>query len=147
MRAVGLLGAGGGRLMVPLRAKWNVSTAFLPPASLAAKLCVRTFSEPSPTARSLNRKLILYSKPGCCLCDNLKEKLQGVFLLGGQDSLSDVQLEVRDITTNADWEGAYQYEIPVLARVNEDDSETVLPRLSPRLSIELIHKKLSSALR
>ncbi|KAI5083499.1 hypothetical protein GOP47_0003242 [Adiantum capillus-veneris] len=57
-----------------------------------------------------------------------------------------VMSPVRDITTNANWKGAYQYEIPVLARVNEDDSETVLPRLSPRLSIELVQKKLSAAL-
>lgn len=106
----------------------------------------------SATGSSKNRlssrkKLILYSKPGCCLCDTLKEKLDAVFLMGGEDSLSDVQFEIRNISTKTEWEAAYQYEIPVLARVNEDNSETVLPRLSPRLSIELIHRKLSAALR
>lgn len=40
------------------------------------------------------RKLILYSKPGCCLCDGLKEKLQSAFLIAGPDSLHDVDLEV-----------------------------------------------------
>eukprot|EP00250_Pteridium_aquilinum_P011303 c19978_g1_i1 orf=85-582(+) len=126
----------------------------LPLLRFNGKLCVRLFCQyrPAETPLSprphhpLNRKLILYSKPGCCLCDNLKEKLQAAILLGGQDSLSDVQLEMKDITTNTKWEVAYQYEIPVLACVNEDGSETVLPRLSPRLSIELIHKKLSAAL-
>ncbi|KAA0045230.1 DUF836 domain-containing protein [Cucumis melo var. makuwa] len=66
-----------------------------------------------------SRKLILYSKPGCCLCDGLKEKLHAAFLLSGPDSLHDV----RDITTNPEWERAYQYEIPVLAKVRSDGSE------------------------
>ncbi|XP_057870052.1 uncharacterized protein LOC131076747 isoform X2 [Cryptomeria japonica] len=71
------------------------------------------------------RKLLLYSKKGCCLCDGLKEKLHSAFLMGGPDSLADVQLEVRDITTNPDWEKAYQYEIPVLVRLLADGSEEV----------------------
>ena len=41
-----------------------------------------------------SRKLILYSKPGCCLCDGLKEKLHAAFLLSGPDSLHDVHLQV-----------------------------------------------------
>jgi hypothetical protein len=41
-----------------------------------------------------SRKLILYSKPGCCLCDGLKEKLQSAFLLSAPHSLSDVDLHV-----------------------------------------------------
>lgn len=45
-------------------------------------------SEPS------RRKLVLYSKPGCCLCDGLKEKLQAAFLLSGPDSLGNVDLQV-----------------------------------------------------
>ncbi|GAV84116.1 DUF836 domain-containing protein [Cephalotus follicularis] len=93
------------------------------------------------------RKLILYSKPECCLCDGLKEKLQAAFLLSGPDSLHDVDLQVRDITSNPKWEMAYQYEIPVLAKVLLDGTEETLPRLSPRLGVELIQKKLSAALR
>lgn len=45
-----------------------------------------------PTSSS--RKLVLYSKPGCCLCDGLKEKLHAAFLLSGPDSLHDVELQV-----------------------------------------------------
>ncbi|RZC94558.1 hypothetical protein C5167_026287 [Papaver somniferum] len=93
------------------------------------------------------KKLILYSKPGCCLCDGLKEKLQAAFILSGPDSLHDVQLQVRDITTNPQWENAYQYEIPVLARVRFDGTEETLPRLSPRLGVELVQKKLAALLR
>jgi len=40
------------------------------------------------------RKLVLYSKPGCCLCDALKDKLQLAFMVGGDLDLSDVELEV-----------------------------------------------------
>ncbi|KAB1205340.1 hypothetical protein CJ030_MR7G010719 [Morella rubra] len=75
------------------------------------------------------RKLVLYSKPGCCLCDGLKEKLQAAFLLSGPDSLHDI----RDITTNPEWERAYQYEIPVLAKVLSDGTEVAIARASLHL--------------
>ncbi|XP_044510477.1 uncharacterized protein LOC123228999 isoform X2 [Mangifera indica] len=101
----------------------------------------------STSPASSTRKLVLYSKPGCCLCDGLKEKLQAAFLLSGPDSLHDVDLQVRDITTNPEWEKAYQYEIPVLAKVLSDGTEEALPRLSPRIGVELIQKKISAALR
>ncbi|XP_010455249.1 PREDICTED: uncharacterized protein LOC104736869 [Camelina sativa] len=92
------------------------------------------------------RRLVLYSKPGCCLCDGLKEKLNAAFSLSpGSNSLNDVVLQVRDITTNPEWERAYQYEIPVLAKENSDGKEEILPRLSPRLSAEIIQKKLLAA--
>ncbi|KAH0777776.1 hypothetical protein KY290_009187 [Solanum tuberosum] len=100
----------------------------------------------SSSSSSTSRKLILYSKPGCCLCDGLKEKLNAAFSLSSPPSLHDVQLQVRDITSNPDWEKAYQYEIPVLARVRPDGTEEVLPRLSPRLGVEAIHKKIAAAL-
>ncbi|XP_045804792.1 uncharacterized protein LOC123897994 [Trifolium pratense] len=98
------------------------------------------------SSTSSSRKLILYSKPGCCLCDGLKEKLQSAFLLSGPHSLSDVDLHIRDITTNPEWEKAYQYEIPVLAKVLSDGTEEILPRLSPRLGVELLQKKIAAAL-
>lgn len=87
-------------------------------------------------------RLILYSKPGCHLCEGLEEKL---------DQIRDLnfELEVRDITTQADWFAAYQYEIPVLCRViNPDpDAETPpkeepLPRPSPRASVQQVQQML-----
>ncbi|KAG7552387.1 Thioredoxin-like superfamily [Arabidopsis thaliana x Arabidopsis arenosa] len=100
----------------------------------------------SSSSKPNTRKLVLYSKPGCCLCDGLKEKLNAAFSLSsGSDSLNDVTLQVRDITTNPEWERAYQYEIPVLAKENSDGKEEILPRLSPRLSAEIIQKKLLAA--
>ncbi|KZV35112.1 hypothetical protein F511_20205 [Dorcoceras hygrometricum] len=98
------------------------------------------------SSSSAPRKLILYSKPGCCLCDGLKEKLDAAFSLSGPHSINDVQLQIRDITSNPQWEKLYQYEIPVLARVREDGSEEVLPRLSPRLGVELVQKQIAAAL-
>ncbi|KAJ6939294.1 hypothetical protein NC651_005665 [Populus alba x Populus x berolinensis] len=100
----------------------------------------------SSSSSASRRKLILYSKPGCCLCDGLKEKLQAAFLLSGPHSLHDVDLQVRDITSNPEWERAYQYEIPVLAKVLSDGTEETLPRISPRLGVELVHKKIAAAL-
>ncbi|QCE15789.1 Thioredoxin-like fold [Vigna unguiculata] len=80
----------------------------------------RPLSSSSSSAEP-SRKLVLYSKPGCCLCDGLKEKLHAAFLLPGPDSLNDI----RDITSNPVWENAYQYEIPVLAKVLSDGTEAV----------------------
>ncbi|MFN4279958.1 glutaredoxin family protein [Thermosynechococcus sp.] len=76
--------------------------------------------------------LILYSKPGCHLCEGLQEKLA---------SLSEFTLEIRDITSRDDWWQAYQYEIPVLYLVM---GEQVLPvqRFSPRASAEHIRQRL-----
>ncbi|KOM41602.1 hypothetical protein LR48_Vigan04g180000 [Vigna angularis] len=102
----------------------------------------RPLSSSSSSAEP-SRKLVLYSKPGCCLCDGLKEKLHAAFLLAGPDSLNDI----RDITSNPEWENAYQYEIPVLAKVLSDGTEVALPRLSPRLGVELLHKKIAAALK
>jgi len=53
----------------------------------------RSLSSSSSSAEP-SKKLVLYSKPGCCLCDGLKEKLHAAFLLPGPDSLKDVDLQV-----------------------------------------------------
>ncbi len=79
-------------------------------------------------------KLILYSKPGCHLCEGLQEKLDQVTNL-------DFELEIRDITTRDDWFVAYQYEIPVLCQ-ELPQGEKPLPRLAPRASV----KKLAQIL-
>ena len=47
------------------------------------------------SSASKARKLVLYSKPGCCLCDGLKEKLHAAFSLSGPASLNDVVLQVK----------------------------------------------------
>jgi hypothetical protein len=85
-------------------------------------------------------KLVLYSKPGCHLCEGLEEKLRAL------DHLPFI-LEVRDITTRADWFQAYQYEIPVLCRVAETaqgEQEYPLPRLSPRASLAQVERLIQT---
>ncbi|MEO0540244.1 MAG: glutaredoxin family protein [Cyanobacteria bacterium P01_A01_bin.105] len=97
--------------------------------------------------------LIFYSKPGCHLCDGLKEKLDQLPHLS-------LQIEIRDITQNPAWFAQYQYEIPVLCRLikptesstGEDSShlgqpvEQPLPRLSPRASVSQLERMLQTYL-
>ncbi|KAM7257952.1 hypothetical protein ACFE04_013693 [Oxalis oulophora] len=81
-------------------------------------------SSSSSTPPKQTRTLILYSKPTCCLCDGLKEKINAAFSLSGTPyPLHDVDLQVRDITTNPEWEKAYEFEIPVLAKLLADGTE------------------------
>jgi Glutaredoxin-like domain (DUF836) len=93
-------------------------------------------------------RLILYSKPGCHLCEGLQEKLEQIVETRNFASL---QLEVRDITTREDWFGAYEYEVPVLFLSNRRGaegaeegslSEEPLPRPSPRASVQQLEQML-----
>ena len=84
-------------------------------------------------------QLILYSKPGCHLCEGLQEKLEKV------ESIN-FDLEIRDINTRDDWYAAYQYEIPVLCQ-KLPEGEKVLPRLSPRASVDKLEQMLQKFLR
>lgn len=104
-------------------------------------------------------RLILYSKPGCHLCEGLQEKLE-------QIQAPSFALEIRDITSRDDWFQAYQYEIPVLwmdrELASEPDHESdresdnldqasltspvLLPRFSPRASVQQIAQTLQKYL-
>lgn len=82
--------------------------------------------------------LILYSKPGCHLCEGLEEKLRSIATL-------DLNLEIRDITQNdRDFE-QYQYEIPVLYMQLKTGDWSVVPRPSPRCSIAQLEALLLQA--
>ncbi len=83
-------------------------------------------------------QLILYSKPGCHLCEGLQEKLEQI-----QDL--NVELEVRDISSRDDWFQAYQYEVPVLYR-NHAGREELLPRPSPRATVRQLEQMLQKFL-
>ncbi|AUS99463.1 thioredoxin family protein [Nostoc sp. CENA543] len=81
-------------------------------------------------------RLILYSKPGCHLCEGLQEKLEQIQNLT-------FELEIRDITTREDWFNAYQYEIPVLHLIqSEEEKAQALPRPSPRASVQQLEQML-----
>ncbi len=89
-------------------------------------------------------QLILYSKPGCHLCEGLQEKLEQIH----RDVLPErlyFELEVRDITSREEWFQAYQYEVPVLCRINAG-SEELLPRPSPRTTVQQLERMLQKYL-
>lgn len=79
-------------------------------------------------------ELILYSKPGCHLCEGLEEKLSKI-----EDI--DIDLQIRNITTNDQWWENYQYEIPVLYLV-KGNKQKLIPRFSPRISVGQLSKTL-----
>lgn len=83
-------------------------------------------------------RLILYSKPGCHLCEGIEGKLRQIETLK-------FELEIRDITTREDWFEAYQYEIPVL-RLQLPEGEKTIPRFSPRISVERLGQQLEKYL-
>jgi hypothetical protein len=80
-------------------------------------------------------RLILYSKPGCHLCEGLQEKLAQIKTLS-------FELEIRDITTDDNWFAMFQYEIPILYFVTNGGKEQAISRPSPRLSVEGLEKFL-----
>ena len=84
------------------------------------------------------QSLILYSKPGCHLCEGLQNKLQQLEHLN-------FELEIRDITSNEDWFAAYQYEVPVLFH-KSSLGEKMIPRPSPRASLKQLEKTLEKYL-
>lgn len=88
----------------------------------------------------MTHRLILYSKPGCHLCEGLQEKLAQIPGL-------DFMLEVRDITSRDDWFQTYQFEIPVLVLETTASSggETTtypIPRPSPRANVKQLEQML-----
>ena len=87
--------------------------------------------------RTMN--LILYSKPGCHLCEGLEEKIRAI------ESIN-VSLDIRDITQDDRAFEKYQYEIPVLYVQQDDGNLVKVPRSSPRSSISQIEKMLQSYL-
>ena len=106
--------------------------------------------------------LILYTKPGCCLCEGLEEKLKAVLELAQQREretttgdvdnnssqnnhvaldLREYALEIRDVSLKKEWADAHAGEIPVLfvgKRGDADDAQTAskVKRPTPRVSIE-----------
>jgi hypothetical protein len=84
--------------------------------------------------------LILYSKPGCHLCEGLQEKLE-------QISTVQFSLEIRDINQEATWFQAYQYEVPVLTQRSPlTGAECLIPRPSPRMTVSQLEAHLAKAL-
>ena len=64
-------------------------------------------SGPSPV-------VVLYSKPGCGLCDETRALLQALLADRASHGLGAPPIEERDITTDPAWEAAFFLEIPVV---------------------------------
>ena len=116
--------------------------------------------------------LILYTKPGCCLCEGLEEKLKAVLELAQQREreittgdvennssqnnhvaldLREYALEIRDVSLKKEWADAHAGEIPVLfvgKRGDADDAQTAskVKRPTPRVSIERLKLDLEKHL-
>jgi hypothetical protein len=108
--------------------------------------------------------LVLYTKPGCCLCEGLEEKLGEIFRGGAGaasgDALRALDFETRDVSTNETWARKHASEVPVLSLVRanavengrgssspgepagETETETFLPRPAPRLSAARLATRL-----
>lgn len=90
-------------------------------------------------------RLVLYTKPGCHLCEGLQEKLMEIVERG---IFAGLELEVRDITSRADWFEVYQYEVPVVFLLNRRGTESaekreeLLPRVSPRATVQQLEQLL-----
>ncbi len=76
-----------------------------------------------------SRRLILYSRSGCCLCEGLEQRLRALNLDQGQHPLQLVVFDIDAPEFSAALKARYDVEVPVLAL-----EETELPRVSPRLS-------------
>lgn len=114
----------------------------------------------TPMSPTVPRQLVLYSKPGCHLCEGLQEKLEAI--QNTEPCPLDFTLDIRDITTRDDWFAAYQYEIPVLywaipndvpqepsqssSKVSDSAMNLVpISRPSPRASVANVLKILQAA--
>nr|XP_045086009.1 uncharacterized protein LOC109759907 isoform X1 [Aegilops tauschii subsp. strangulata] len=116
--------------LLPRAAAVRIAAPRARPAAAASRLLCAAAAGEASSSPAAPRRLVLYTKPGCCLCDGLKEKLHAAVLLAGTPySLASLELQERDITTNPEWERLYQYEIPVLAKVLADGTEVPIDPL------------------
>jgi hypothetical protein len=58
--------------------------------------------------------IVLYTKPGCGLCDEARAILEGLLVERAASGRPTAPLEERNILTNEAWERAFFVEIPVV---------------------------------
>jgi hypothetical protein len=58
--------------------------------------------------------LVLYTRPGCHLCDEARALVQGLLEDRAAEGRRTAAIRERDITTNVDWERAFFDRIPVI---------------------------------
>lgn len=77
--------------------------------------------------------LVLITREGCCLCEGLEEKLSALTLA----------YERRDVDRDPQLLARFDLEVPVLLRMDASGEE-VLPRVSPRLTLQQLQRWLQS---
>ena len=88
---------------------------------------------------SSDRRLRLYSRTGCCLCEGLEQRLRQLDLVGLSLELVVIDIDASDLPPAV--RARYDLEVPVLSWNGRD-----LPRVSPRLSGEGLFNWLQRAL-
>ena len=68
-------------------------------------------------------ELVLITRQGCCLCEGLEEKLRALAW----------PFQCLDVDADPELLARFDLEVPVLLR-REGSEQTVLPRVSPRLT-------------
>lgn len=63
--------------------------------------------------------LILYTRPGCHLCEDFEQELRR------QQQVLDFELEIRDVDSNPDWMLAYNDKVPLLLAQNSGLDEEI----------------------
>ena len=76
-----------------------------------------------------SRRLLLYSRAGCCLCEGLEQRLQDLNLDQDVPPLKLVVVDIDASDCAAAVRARFDLEVPVLVL-----GDTELPRVSPRLS-------------
>lgn len=98
---------------------------------------------------SSNLFLIIYSKPGCHLCDGLKDKVQAALdkAMFQPSPLSNASLQIRNILDEPEWESAYGLSIPVMTAIKSGESEEIkIPRAPPKLSADRLADHIAKSL-
>lgn len=100
----------------------------------------RGASSDTTAAEPSGRAFIVYTKPGCCLCDGLFEKLDAVTSsrvansADADDALRGFVVVKRDVSTNAEWADAYADVVPMLFVRDDDGVEREVRRPTPKTS-------------
>ena len=133
---------GAGRVAERASVRWNPhppwsrrSAGTASPSGRGDAVAARSTDGASSAAASSDEspaRLVLYTKPGCCLCDGLKETLDEVLasdsILASAPALRGASLELRDVSTNEEWAAKHAMEVPVLHLRDDDGTETMRRR-------------------
>lgn len=127
--------------------------------SRRASTVPRASNESSSTPPPTGRRLIVYTKPGCCLCDGLSAKLETVLERAREgetsartgatwDSLRDFSLEHRDVSTRDSWAQEYAGSVPRVFFTDGASAEEIeFPRPTPKTPPERVGDDLDALVR